>query len=61
MIGEAPNGLPFSRRERAVQDNFKKATILRAKRSDCNGVLARVRVTGSFAAWSFAFLPYRRI
>jgi hypothetical protein len=36
-----PNGLAFSRRERAAYDDFKKARISRAKRSDCNAVLGR--------------------
>jgi hypothetical protein len=36
-----PNGLAFSRRERAAPDYVKIATILRAKRSDCNAVLGR--------------------
>jgi len=36
---ERPNGLAFSRRERAARNDIKKHTILRAKRSDCNAVL----------------------
>ena len=36
-----PNGLRISRRERAAQDDIKKGTILRAKRSGCMRGLAR--------------------
>ena len=36
-----PNGLPLSNRERAARDGIKKVTILRAKGSDRNDLLAR--------------------
>ena len=39
-----PNGLAFSRRERAAQDCIKKGTILRAKRSDWNALFGGSRL-----------------
>jgi hypothetical protein len=41
QYGEPPNGLAFSRRERAAEPPPKMLTISRAKRSGCNAGLAR--------------------
>jgi hypothetical protein len=44
---ERPNALPFSRRERAAQDNLKIATISRAKRSAGTACSAAATVAGN--------------